>query len=121
MTPEERASEVCNKWETPHVPRNETLELDTLITVAIRDAEREAYEKGKSGIVCDETINYDKVEIWKHGKGYRLHIVLKSPVYGDINLFSDFYDGIREADSRAVAVAQCLGLPRDHLPVHEAK
>lgn len=119
MTPEERANDVCNKWETPHVPRNKTPRLDTLITSAIRDAEREAYEKGKNGIVHDETIVYDKVEIWKHGKGYRLHIALKDPIYGDIRLFSDFYEGIREADVRAVVVARCLGLPRDHLPVHK--
>lgn len=119
MTPEERASEVCDKWETPHVPRNESPGLDTLITTAIRDAEREAYEKGKSGIVHDETTNYDKVEVIVWNKGYRLRIMFKDPVYGEIRLFSEYYEGLREADSHAMVTARCLGLKRDHLPVHK--
>lgn len=119
MTPEERANDVCNKWETPHVPRSETPGLDTLITIAIRDAEREAYEKGKSGIVHDETTTYDKVEVCVSDQGYRFRIVLKDPVYGDIRLFSEYYEGLREADSRAVVIARCLGLGRDNLPVHK--
>jgi hypothetical protein len=117
MTPEERASNVCDQWEKPHVPRKESPRLDTLIAAAIREAEREATNE----IVYDGVINYDKVEVWARGKGFRLRVVLKDPTYGDIYLYSDYYDGLREADSRAFVIARQLGLERDTLPVHKSE
>ncbi len=64
------------------------------------------------------TPDYDKVEVCTRGKGYGLRIRLDSRDYGDIWLYSDYYDGLREADSRAFVVARQLGLKRDTLPVH---
>jgi hypothetical protein len=110
---------VCDKWEKPHVPRNESPRLDTLIAAAIRDAEREAYKKRMSVIPYDGTVNYDKVEVWSHDKGFRLRIVLKSSTYGNITFYSDHFRGLIEADSRAFVVAKQLGLERDTLPVHK--
>lgn len=39
MTAKERAEQVCDKWETPHIPRIESPRLDVLIAKAIADAE----------------------------------------------------------------------------------
>ncbi len=66
-------------------------------------------------------MEYNKVEVWARDKGYHLRIVLQDPVLGDIYLFSNHFDGLREADSRAVAVSRHLGLKRDNLPVHRSK
>jgi rRNA maturation protein Nop10 len=58
MTPEERANDVCNQWETPHIPRSESPRLDTLIAAAIRDAEAtKAYNIKFTCPECDETQN----------------------------------------------------------------
>lgn len=72
-------------------------------------------------IVYDGKPIYDKVEIWRDDKGLRLRIRLKDPSLGLISLYSDYYGGILEADSRAVFVASRLGLDRDNLPVHVKK
>lgn len=64
-----------------------------------------------------------KVEVWKKkrdkgtGSYYVLRIQWKHPVYGIITFYSDRFDGIREADSRAFAIARDLGIDRDTLPV----
>lgn len=69
-------------------------------------------------IIYNGSPAYDKVEIWKDDKGFRLKIVLTNETTGMIHLFSEYYQGIREADERAVIVARQLGLDRDSLPVH---
>lgn len=72
-------------------------------------------------IIYDGNPGFDRVEIWRDGKGFRLRIELKDPSLGTISLHSDYYGEIIEADSRAVVVARQLGLDRDNLPVHVQK
>ncbi len=72
-------------------------------------------------IVYDGKPAYDKVEVWEDDKGLCLHIIIKDPTTGDIHLYSDYYRGIHEADSRAFVVARQLHLDRDTLPVHVRK
>lgn len=72
-------------------------------------------------IVYDGNPGYDRVEIWRDGKGFRLRVVLKDQLTGTISLHSDFYANIFEADSRAFVVARQLNLDRDSLPVHVSK
>lgn len=75
-------------------------------------------KQGEQEIVYDGNPGYDRVEIWKEGKKFRLRIVLKDASTGDIHFYSDWYQNILEADTRAVVVARQLYLERDNLPVH---
>lgn len=63
------------------------------------------------------SLAYNKLQIWAKDKGFIIRVVFKDPVYGDIQLCSDIFDGIREADSRVFVLARVLGLERDTLPV----
>ncbi len=72
-------------------------------------------------IVYDGKRRNNKIEIWKYPEGFRLRIFIQDPIYGSIEMVSEFFDHILAADSRAVIIAKRLNLERDNLPVHVRK